>query len=60
MNNIDKDDINVNIYSDNKQDKINIKLAIKDGNIYIQSENKVEVVDENSSIELSITSLIRM
>ncbi len=52
INNIDKDDINVNIYSDNKQDKINIKLAIKDGNIYIQSENKVEVVDENSSIEL--------
>ena len=50
INNIDKDDINVNIYSDNKQDKINIKLAIKDGNIYIQSENKVEVVDENSSI----------
>ena len=27
INNIDKDDINVNIYSDNKQDKINIKLV---------------------------------
>ena len=52
INNINNDDVNVNIYSDNKQDKINIKLAIKDGNIYIQSENKVEVVDENSSIEL--------
>lgn len=40
INNIDKDDINVNIYSDNKQDKINIKLAIKDGNIYINQKTR--------------------
>ena len=53
--NIDKvknKNLNVDIYSDNDE-QIDIKLVIKDGNVYIKSENrKVEVVDENSAVEL--------
>lgn len=49
---VNKDNLNVDIYSDNN-DTINIKLIVKNGNIYIESENrKVEVVDENSAVEL--------
>ena len=44
--------VNLNIYSD-KQEKLDIKLMMKNGNIYIQAEQaKVEVVDENSAVEL--------
>ncbi len=47
-----KDNINLSVYSDNKDD-IDIKLVVKNGNIYIESKyNRVEVVDQNSSIEL--------
>ena len=48
------DKINMNIYSDGKDtENIEIKLVIKDGNIFIQAENrKIEVVDDNSAIEL--------
>ena len=50
---IKNDNLDVEVYSDNKSDGIKLKLVIKDGNIYIQTENhKVEVVDENSAIEL--------
>ena len=42
----------LHIYSDTDE-KANIRMVIKDGNIYIQSENKkVEIVDENSAVEL--------
>lgn len=46
--------INMNIYSDGKDaENIEITLVIKNGNIFIQAENrKIEVVDDNSAIEL--------
>lgn len=53
INHLKEEKFQMNIYSDNNDSDINIKLAIKDGNIYIQAQNhKIEVVDENSAIEL--------
>lgn len=50
---LNKNRINVDVFADNENNEVNIKLAIKDGNIYIKSESqKIEVVDENSAIEL--------
>ncbi len=44
--------VNIDVYS-NDNDKVDIKLVVKKGNIYIQSENKkIEVVDDSSAIEL--------
>ena len=41
----------ITIYS-NEAPKLDIDIVMKNGNIYIQSKNKkIEVVDENSSIE---------
>ena len=52
IENLNKDNINIDVYS-NEDEKIDVKLVIKNGNIYIQSEsNKVEVVNEDSAIEL--------
>ena len=49
---IQNENLNLNLYTENKE-KIDIKLVVKNGNIYIQSENqKIEVVDENSAVEL--------
>lgn len=48
---IDKENLKVNFYSDTKE-RLNINLILKNGNIYIQSTGKVEVIDSNSSIEL--------
>lgn len=48
---IDKENLKVDFYSDIKE-KLNIKLIVKNGNVYIESSNKVEVIDNNSSIEL--------
>ena len=49
---IESENINVDVYSENKE-KIDIKVIVKNGNIYIKSENmKIEVVDENSAVEL--------
>ena len=46
-------EINFNVYSDNENEKVDIKLIVKNGNIYIEASNKkIEVVDENSSVEL--------
>lgn len=45
------ENIDINYYSDNNE-KINITLVVKNGNIYIESNNKVEVIDNSSSIEL--------
>ncbi len=45
------ENINVNYYGDNEE-KIDIKIVVKNGNIYIESKNKLEVVDNSSSIEL--------
>ncbi len=49
---IENSNLDVDVYADN-QEKIEIKVIVKNGNIYIQSENrKIEVVDENSAVEL--------
>ena len=48
---LSKDDIEVRIYLD-KKEKLDVKLVVKNGNLYIEAkEHKVEVVDDNSSIE---------
>ena len=52
IDSINKNNINIDIYSENS-DKVNVKLVIKKNNIYIEAENKkVEVVDEDSAVEL--------
>lgn len=51
IENIEKNNINLEIYSNNVS-KTDIKLIIKEGNIYIKAKEKVEVIDENSGIEL--------
>lgn len=50
---LNKNKINVDLYTNNENNEVNIELAIKDGNIYIKSKSqKIEVIDENSAIEL--------
>lgn len=49
--NINKDNINLKIYG-KQEDNLNLQIVIKNGNIYIKSEDKkVEVIDETSNIE---------
>ena len=49
---ISNEKLNIDIYADEENEKINVKLVIKNGNIFIQAENrKIEVVDDNSAIE---------
>lgn len=45
--------VSISYYGD-KNDDLDIKLVVKNGNIYIQSNknNKIEVIDEDSGIEL--------
>lgn len=53
INTFKNKNVNVNIYSDDENQQMDIKLVIKNGNIFIQVEDrKIEVVDDNSSIEL--------
>ena len=53
INNLKNDKLNINVYSNNDESKIEVKLVIKNGNLFISSENrKIEVVDDNSAIEL--------
>lgn len=49
---IDKDAYDINIYSISKK-KLKLDIVVNDGNIYIRSNtnDKIEVVDDNSSIE---------
>lgn len=52
VENIHRDNINIDVYME-KEEPLNVKLVLKGGNIYIQSEQqKVEVVDESSATEL--------
>ena len=44
-------DIEINYYS-NTEDKQHIDIVYQNGNLYIQSNNNIEVVDNNSSITL--------
>lgn len=54
VNNIKDKKMNINVYSDeDNNEEIDIKLVIRNGNVFIKTENrKVEVVDENSAIEI--------
>ena len=47
----DNENINVNYYGDN-QIKVSVNVVVRNGNVYIESNNKVEVIDNSSSIEL--------
>lgn len=53
ITNIEKDNININIYRDKDED-LDIEVVFKNGNIYIETKTKekIEVVDNNSNIEL--------
>ena len=48
---ISGDMFNGKIYNDSL-DNINFTIVVKNGNIYIESDKKVEVVDSNSNIEI--------
>lgn len=50
---LNQDNIKINMYS-NDNEIIDLKLIVKNGNIYIKSETneKIEVIDSNSNIEL--------
>lgn len=48
---IKTDNINIDFYSDNKKN-IDIKLVVKNGNVYIESKENIEVIDNDSNIEL--------
>ena len=51
-NKLKNDDLSIDVYSD-KKEKRNISIVFKNGNIYIQSDDtKIEVLDNDSSIEL--------
>lgn len=53
--NIKQGKFNIDIYTDEKETeskKIDVKIVLKNGNLYIESDNKTELVEENSSIEL--------
>ena len=49
---VNRKNIKLDLYSENNEE-LDVKVVIKDGNIYIQSNNneKIEVVDGNSNIE---------
>ncbi len=51
-NNLKDEKLDIDVYS-NTKDKINLDIVIKNGNIYIRSKTKekIEIVDDNSSIE---------
>lgn len=46
-----KDNMTVDYYSDSKE-PLNVTLVLRNGNIYIEADPKIEVVDSNSSVEL--------
>ena len=47
-----ENNVDIDVYSDDKE-KLNLDIVLKNGNIYIKSKNqeKIEIVDDNSSIE---------
>ena len=53
ISNLKNENLNIDVYSDEKEAKVDVKVVIKNGNILIEAKNrKVEVIDDNSSIEL--------
>ncbi len=51
ISNIKKDNYTFNVYQDDKE-KINLNIVVKNGNIYIESPSRLEVIDEHTNIEL--------
>ena len=49
--NIDNENVNIDYYSDS-DNKLDITIVVQNGNIYIKSKSKVDVIDSNSGIEL--------
>ncbi len=49
LSQVKNDVYDINLY--NNSDNIKMDIVIRNGNIYIKSEQKIEVVDEHSSIE---------
>ena len=49
--NIDNENVNIDYYSDS-DNKLDITIVVQNGNIYIKSKNKVDVIDSISGIEL--------
>ena len=49
---IGNENVNIDLYTETDE-KLNIKIIVKNGNIYIKSEEnkKVEIIDENSAVE---------
>ncbi len=47
-----KDNANIELYQNDENTNLDIKIIMKNGNLYIQSNQKTEIVDENSAIEL--------
>ncbi len=53
ISNLNSKNINIDVFSDDANSKVDVKLVLKNGNIFIEAQNhKVEIVDDNSSIEL--------
>ena len=52
QNNLKNDNCNINVYSNDNED-ISIDIVVKNGNYFIKTNtiNKIEVVDDNSSVE---------
>lgn len=47
------DKLNIKAYADEVSSKIEVTLVLKNGNLYVEAKDrKVEIVDENSAIEL--------
>ncbi len=52
INNLENKKINIDVYSNDEDTDVNVKLVIKNGNIYVSAQDKkIEIVDDNSPIE---------
>ena len=53
VNNFKKENLSLELYSDAESNPIDVKIVVKNGNIFIKADNgKVDIVDKNSAIEL--------
>lgn len=52
-NNIKQGNFNIDLYSDQEEsNNIDVKIVLKNGNLYVEANNKTEIIEESSSIEL--------
>lgn len=50
---LNHDNFNIDIYSDNNsKEKIDVKIVLKNGNLFVEANQKTQLVEENSSTEL--------